>query len=101
MYWVARTYSRDPADLPAPGLAFNQAAIPRPASASVRLAKQAELKAQAERYAAQDSELAAERQKNENLDAELARSGLKSRRLRRPMRPGPTPTTTTRPRPAP
>jgi len=71
MYWVARTYSRNPADLPAPGLAFNQATIPRPVSASVRLAKQAELKAQAERYAAQDAELAAERQKNENLDAEL------------------------------
>ncbi|MFN2397213.1 MAG: DUF4145 domain-containing protein, partial [Gemmatimonadaceae bacterium] len=47
MYWVARTYSRNPADLPAPGLAFNQATIPRPVSASVRLAKQAELKAQA------------------------------------------------------
>ncbi len=72
MYWVARTYSRNPADLPAPGLAFNQAAIPRPVSASVRLAKQAELKAQAERYAAQDTELAAAREKNENLDAELA-----------------------------
>lgn len=72
MYWVARTYSRNPADLPAPGLVFNQAAIPRPVSVSGRLAKQAELKAKAERYAAQHAELAAQRQKDENLDAELA-----------------------------
>jgi type I restriction enzyme R subunit len=89
MYWVARTYSRNPADLPAPGLAFNQAAIPRPASASVRLAKQAELKAQAERYAAQDSELTAERQKNENLDAELAalRAEIKAAKAANEARP--------------
>jgi type I restriction enzyme R subunit len=89
MYWVARTYSRNPADLPAPGLAFNQAAIPRPVSASVRLAKQAELKAQAKRYAAQDAELAAERQKNENLDAELAalRAEIKAAKAANEARP--------------
>jgi type I restriction enzyme, R subunit len=72
MYWVARTYSRNPADLPAAGLAFNPAFIPRPPSADVRLARMAELKAQSDKYAAQDAELASERKKNENLDAELA-----------------------------
>jgi type I restriction enzyme R subunit len=89
MYWVARTYSRNPADLPAAGLAFNQAAIPRPVSVSVRLAKQAELKAQAGRYAAQDAELAAERQKNENLDAELAalRAEIKAAKAANEARP--------------
>ncbi|GEL19194.1 DEAD/DEAH box helicase family protein [Pseudonocardia asaccharolytica] len=60
LYWVARTYSRDPADLPAAGLAFDPAVIPRPVPAGVRLAKQAELKAQAEKYAAQDAALRAE-----------------------------------------
>ncbi|MHA6779623.1 DUF4145 domain-containing protein [Pseudonocardia saturnea] len=72
MYWVARLYSRNPNDLPAPGLAFDPAAIPRPLPAEVRLAKQAELKAQAEKFVQQDAELAAQRRKNEDLDAELA-----------------------------
>ena len=72
LYWVARTYSRNPFDLPAVGLTFDPAAVPRPVPASVRVAKQAELKAQAERYAAKDAELAAERKRNEDLDAELA-----------------------------
>ena len=73
MYWVARLYSRNPGDLPASGLAFDQSLIPRPLPADVRLAKQAELKAQAEKFAKQDAELAAERRKNEDLDAELAK----------------------------
>jgi type I restriction enzyme R subunit len=72
LYWLARRYSRNPADLPSSGLAFDQAAIPRPVPASVRLQRQAELKALAEKYAAQDAALAAERKKNEDLDAELA-----------------------------
>jgi type I restriction enzyme R subunit len=71
MYWVARTYSRNPADLPAAALTFDSSVIPRPLPASVRLAKQAELKAQAEKYAVQDAALAAERRKNEDLDAEI------------------------------
>jgi type I restriction enzyme R subunit len=88
-YWVARTYSRNPADLPAPGLAFNQAVIPRPLPADVRLAKQAELKAQAEKYAAQDAELAAERKKNIDLDAELAalRAEIKAAKAANEARP--------------
>ncbi|KAA2267000.1 DUF4145 domain-containing protein [Solihabitans fulvus] len=89
MYWVARTYSRNPADLPAQGLAFNLAVIPRPLSADVRRARLAELQDQAERYAAQDAELAAERQKNENLDAELAalRAEIKAAKTANEARP--------------
>ena len=70
LYWVARTYSRDA--VPSPSLSFDASLVPRPAPASVKLAKQAELKALAEKYAAQDAELAAERRRNQDLDAELA-----------------------------
>ncbi|GAA3036440.1 DEAD/DEAH box helicase family protein [Actinokineospora globicatena] len=72
LYWVARTYSRNPTNLPEPGIAFNQAVIPRPLLPSMCLAKQAELREQEKKYADQDAALAAERKKNENLDAELA-----------------------------
>ncbi|MFC3891409.1 DEAD/DEAH box helicase family protein [Lentzea rhizosphaerae] len=72
MYWIARTYSRTPKSLPQPGIAFNLAVIPRPPSMQMRLSKQAELQAQAEKYAAQDAALAEERKKNSDLDAELA-----------------------------
>jgi type I restriction enzyme R subunit len=89
LYWLARTYSRNPADLPAPGLAFDTSVIPRPPSSDVRRARQAELQAQAERYAAQDAELAAERRKNENLDAELAilRAEIKAAKAANEARP--------------
>ena len=89
LYWVARTYSRNPADLPAPGLAFNHAAIPRPLQAGIRLAKQAELKARAEKYAAQDADLAAERRKNSDLDAELAalRAEIRAAKVANEARP--------------
>ena len=30
MFWLARTYARDPADVPHASLAFDEAAIPRP-----------------------------------------------------------------------
>ncbi|MGW1817103.1 DEAD/DEAH box helicase family protein [Streptomyces sp. NPDC002125] len=71
MYWLARTYAVDKANLPAPGLAFDSTLVPRPEPASVRLAKQAELKKLAEQFAAQQEELAAERRKSQDLDAEL------------------------------
>lgn len=71
MYWMARTYAVDQANLPAPGLAFDPTLVPRPEPASVTLAKQAELKKLAEQFAAQQEELAAERRKSQDLDAEL------------------------------
>lgn len=89
MYWVARLYSRNPNDLPAPGLAFDPAAIPRPLAAEVRLAKQAELKVQSEKFALQDAELALQRRKNEDLDAELAtlRAEIKAAKAANESRP--------------
>ncbi|WP_210634805.1 DEAD/DEAH box helicase family protein [Streptomyces sp. GESEQ-13] len=71
MYWLARTYAVDRANLPAPGLVFDPTLVPRPEPASVRLAKQAELKRMAEQFARQQEELAAERRKSQDLDAEL------------------------------
>ncbi|MGO1056954.1 DEAD/DEAH box helicase family protein [Crossiella sp. CA198] len=71
MYWLARTYTVDRANLPAPGLAFDPTLVPQPEPTSVRLAKQAELKKLAEQFAAQQEELSAERRKSQDLDAEL------------------------------
>jgi type I restriction enzyme R subunit len=89
MYWLARTYSRDQATLPAAGQTFDPAVIPRPMAASVRPAKQADLKAQAERYAAQDAALAEARRRNEDLDAELAalRAEIKDAKAANEARP--------------
>ena len=71
MYWLARHYTRQPADLPGQ-LQFDVEAIPRPLPASVRKQRQDELKAQAERFAAQDAELAAMREQSATLEQELA-----------------------------
>ncbi|MBW0101483.1 DEAD/DEAH box helicase family protein [Pseudonocardia sp. KRD291] len=89
MYWVARLYSRNPEDLPRPGLAFDQSVIPRPLPAEVRLAKQAELKARAEKFAQQDAELAAQRRRNQDLDTELAalRAEIKAAKTANETRP--------------
>jgi type I restriction enzyme R subunit len=52
--WLARTYTQDPAALPASGLAFDAALIPRPDHDVVRKT-QAKLKALAEVLAARDA----------------------------------------------
>ncbi|TFV57287.1 DUF4145 domain-containing protein [Geodermatophilus sp. DF01-2] len=70
LYWLADRYSRRPSDRPG-HLAFDDALIPRPAPASVRLQRQQELRAQAERYAAQDAELARERERSADLEREI------------------------------
>ncbi|WP_369774682.1 DEAD/DEAH box helicase family protein [Saccharopolyspora cebuensis] len=72
LYWMARTYSREPKNLPEPGRQFDTSVIPRPMPAEVRIAKQRELKEQAEKFAAQAEELAAERRKNKDLSVEIA-----------------------------
>ncbi|MDZ5447377.1 DEAD/DEAH box helicase family protein [Micromonospora sp. 4G57] len=73
MYWIARHYTRDQAKVPASALAFNPDLIPRPIPSQVRQQSQAELKALADKLAAQDAALAAEREKSATLDAELAK----------------------------
>ncbi|MCA1226705.1 DEAD/DEAH box helicase family protein [Saccharopolyspora sp. 6M] len=72
LYWMARTYSRDPKNLPAPGIQFDESVVPRPVPAEVRVKRQRELKEQAEKFAAQAEELAAERRKNQDLGVEVA-----------------------------
>jgi type I restriction enzyme R subunit len=71
MYWIARKYSRNPGDLPAAGLAFDQALIPRPLPAAVRQQRQAELQAMAEAFAKQQAEEAERKRRQADLDAEI------------------------------
>jgi type I restriction enzyme, R subunit len=73
MYWIARHYTRDQSSVPTSALAFDQDLIPRPVPSQVRQQTQAELKALADKLAAQDAALAAEREKTASLDAELAK----------------------------
>jgi type I restriction enzyme R subunit len=70
MYWLARTYARQEADVPPAALAFDRSRIPVPEPAEVRRKKQAELREMAERFARQQEELARERRRNQDLDAE-------------------------------
>ncbi|GGM29703.1 restriction endonuclease subunit R [Micromonospora sonchi] len=72
-YWIARRYTRDPAQVPPSALAFDASLIPEQDSSQVRQRTQADLKALADRLAAQDAALAAERERSATLDAELAK----------------------------
>ncbi len=73
LYWVARHYTRDPLAVAPSAPAFNPDLIPRLVPASVQQKTQAELKALAEKLAAQDAALAAAREKSATLDAEIAK----------------------------
>ena len=73
LYWIARTYSRTPGDLPEAGAAFDASLIPRPVPASVRLKSQQDLAQLAEELATKDAALEAERQKTVDYEAEIAR----------------------------
>ncbi|KKD08383.1 restriction endonuclease subunit R [Streptomyces sp. WM6386] len=76
LYWVARTYTRQPEHRPAPALDFDTAAVPRPLSPQARLKKQAELKAEAEadarRYKQQAKELERVLEENDARAREIA-----------------------------
>jgi type I restriction enzyme R subunit len=71
LYWLASHYTREHADLPG-ALKFDVAVIPKPLQASVRKQRLDEIKAQAERFAAQDAELTAMREQSATLEQELA-----------------------------
>jgi type I restriction enzyme R subunit len=73
MYWLARKYSRNQADLPAAGLVFDQSLIPRPVPAEVRQQRQAELQAQAEAFAKRQAEEAERKRRHAELDAEIVK----------------------------
>ncbi|WP_039826560.1 DEAD/DEAH box helicase family protein [Nocardia testacea] len=72
MYWVARRYVRNPANLPPAALAFDPNLVPRPVPAEVRRKKQAEIQAMLAEFEQQRSDLAAQRAANADLEAELA-----------------------------
>jgi type I restriction enzyme R subunit len=73
LYWLARGYARNEADVPPLGLAFDGSLIPVPESTKVRQKKQAELQEMAKRFAEQQDELAKERRRSQDLDAEVQR----------------------------
>ncbi|MFB8004788.1 DEAD/DEAH box helicase family protein [Nocardia sp. NPDC056000] len=72
MYWVARNYSRDSANLPSAALTFDLTRVPRPVPAEVRRKKQAEIQAMIAGFEQQRVALEAQRDANSNLEAELA-----------------------------
>jgi len=72
LYWLARRYSRNSADLPPAALHFDADAIPKPVPASVRLLRLEELTAQAAKYAAQDADLARAHEQNASLEQQVA-----------------------------
>ncbi|MGN6607785.1 MAG: DEAD/DEAH box helicase family protein [Jatrophihabitans sp.] len=71
LFWLARHYSRDPANIPADGTAFDATAVPKPVSAQVRAQRQAELVEQQRRFEQVDAEAARLRDANVSLEAEL------------------------------
>ena len=73
LYWVGRHYTRDPQHLPATGLTFDLALVPRPASVAERVKRRRELEELAEKQAKRDQEFAAARERSTELDAEIAR----------------------------
>ena len=73
LYWLARNYARNEANVPAAGLGFDASLIPVPEPAEVRQKKQAELQEMAKQFAEQQAELAEERRRSQDLDAELQR----------------------------
>lgn len=71
MFWVARTYARDHADVPSASLSFEAGSIPRPLTAEQHQASLEALRHKQEENARRDAELERARSQNEELQAEL------------------------------
>jgi type I restriction enzyme, R subunit len=71
MFWVARTYARDVGDVPDARLAFDPAAVPRPAAAPQRQVSIEELRRREAEQAQRDEQLAQARANNAALQAQL------------------------------
>ncbi len=71
LYWLARNYSRDQANLPSSDLQFDSQLVPRPPSPQARLQRQAELEQRQRENEERDRQLAAERETNAALQKEL------------------------------
>jgi len=72
LYWLARNYSRDQANVPPAAVQFDPRLVPRPLSPQARLQRQAELVEREREHAEADRQLAAQREANAALQAELA-----------------------------
>jgi len=72
LFWLARNYSRDPANLPPADLRFDAQLVPRPMSPQARMQRQVELAETERRNAERDRQLAEQQAANEALHAELA-----------------------------
>ncbi len=73
LFWLARTYTRDPRHMPDPGLAFDPVAIPQVADSRTRRQTREALRKRAEEQAARDEQLEKARRQNTELQSELAR----------------------------
>ena len=71
MYWLARTYARDPDDAPHPSLVFDPGAVPQGPAPEHRQASIEVLRKREEENARRDSELETARADNAALQAEL------------------------------
>jgi type I restriction enzyme R subunit len=71
LYWLARNYTRDPANLPGADLRFDPQLVPQLVTPQARMARQAELAERERLNAERDRELAERRGANEALQAEL------------------------------
>ena len=71
MFWIARTYARDPADAPSASLAFDAAAIPWPLTAEQRQATIEGLRRKQAENAKRDEDFAQARTHNAALQAQL------------------------------
>lgn len=90
MYWIARNYARNAADVPPAALVFDPDIIPHPVPESVQRKRLAELQALEEAHARRDAEAERARDTNEDLDAELAelRKQIKAAKARNKALPG-------------
>ena len=73
LYWLARNYARDDANVPSADLGFDASLIPVPEPTDARQKKQAELQEMANQFAEHQAELAKERRRSQDLDAEVER----------------------------
>jgi type I restriction enzyme, R subunit len=71
LYWVARTYARDSADVPSASLAFDPAAVPRPRTREQRQASAEQLERRQAENARRDTELAQAKADSTQLQAQL------------------------------
>jgi type I restriction enzyme R subunit len=71
LYWLAATYSRDPANVPPASLSFDTALLPQPVSAEAHQKTLAELQAMAAEFARKEEELAKARRAQKELDAAI------------------------------